>query len=85
MVRPVNDNLVSGYTVYMAVEHLRLTTVDTSADVFQRVHKIMLLLLENALTHCGKMKPSGVADLLKCSLSDEIDILEIGTVLTNYL
>jgi len=82
LVRPMKDDLVSGYTVYMEVVNLRLTTLYTSANVFQRVHQTMLLFLKNALTHCGKIEPPGVADLLRSLLSDEIDILKIGTVLT---
>ena len=87
IIPPIKDNLVSGYTVYMAVINLRLTTFDTfgNSNVFQKVHQTMLMLLENALTHCRKIEPAGVADLLKSSLNDEIDILRIGTVLTSYL
>ena len=44
----------------------------------------MLLLLEKVIQRCGTIEPSGVGDLLRSSLSDEIEIVKIGTVLTSY-
>lgn len=44
----------------------------------------MLLLLEKVIQRCGTIEPSGVGDLLRSSLSDEIEIVKIGMVLTSY-
>jgi len=92
------DDLVSGYFVYMAaikLRHMSLgrvtainsrqMSVERGAHLLQKIHEIILSVLERALTHSGKIEPSGVGDLLRSSLSDEIDILQIGTVLKSCL
>ena len=36
--------------------------------------RTFLLLVEKALTDCGSLEPSGVGDLLRNSLDDDIDM-----------
>ena len=81
IVLPIKDDLVS---VYMVVVNLRLNAIHDTPHLFQKGHTL-LLLIKIVLMHCRTMEPSEVADLLRSKLSDEIDILKIGTVLTSYL
>ena len=85
IVKPIKDDLVSGYTVYMTVVDMRLNSIYESPDVFLRGHQLMLPLVETVLTHCGTIEPLGVAEFLRSLLSDEIGILKIGTTPTSYL
>lgn len=69
--------------MYLGAVNLRYMSVNTDADVLQKTHQTMLSLLEKVIPHCGTIEPSGVGDLLRSSLSNEIDIVKIGTVPTS--
>jgi len=49
--RPLKDDLVSGYSVYMATINLRDLSIETYL-----LHQIILQLLEEVLTHCGNIE-----------------------------
>jgi len=68
----------------MAAVDLRYKSTKLSSYTLKRMHDWCLPLLEKALTR-GNMEPPGVGDLLRCSLSDELHIITIGTVLTGYI
>jgi len=81
----IKDDLVSGYFVYMAAVHLRHNSPQISAYMLKEMHEMILPLLQNTITRCGRMEPPGVGDLLRSSLSDEMDIVKIGMVLIGYI
>ena len=69
----------------MAAVNLRQMSVEIDAYMLQKIDQPVLSLLERTLTDCEKIEPLGVGDLLRSSLSDEIDFVKIGIVLTGYM
>jgi len=69
----------------MAVVNLRHMSAEAGAFMLHKIDQLILPFLEKALTDSGNIEPSGVGDLLRSSLSDEIDVLKIGTVFTDYI
>ena len=65
----------------MAAVNLRHMSVEIGGYMLQRIGQLILPLLEKALVDSGNIEPSGVGDLLRSSLNDEIDVVKIGTVL----